>query len=152
MPLADQSFDIVMCQLGLQFMDDKPAALREMYRVLIPGGRVVISVTGPTPEPFSIFADALGRHINPRISPFVHLVFSLDDPEALRALLDDAGFSEVSVHTFTPKLQLPPPADFMWQYIYSTPMSEPVNQAGEDSRSRQSHDRGSECRRMAGGR
>jgi ubiquinone/menaquinone biosynthesis C-methylase UbiE len=38
MPLPDASFDIVYCQLGLQFFPDRAAALREMHRVLAPGG------------------------------------------------------------------------------------------------------------------
>ena len=38
MPLPDETFDLVTCQLSLQFFADKPAALREMRRVLVPGG------------------------------------------------------------------------------------------------------------------
>jgi ubiquinone/menaquinone biosynthesis C-methylase UbiE len=38
MPLPDDAFDVVLCQLGLQFMDDKPAAVREMHRVTAAGG------------------------------------------------------------------------------------------------------------------
>jgi ubiquinone/menaquinone biosynthesis C-methylase UbiE len=57
MPLDDEQYDVVLCQLGLQFMEDKPAAVREMYRVLTRGGRLALSVGGPTPEPFEIFAD-----------------------------------------------------------------------------------------------
>ena len=44
MPLPDAAFDIVYCQLGLQFFPDRPAALREMYRVLVPGGRLGLMV------------------------------------------------------------------------------------------------------------
>src|SRR5438477_104942 len=40
MPLPDASFDIVYCQLGLQFFPDRPAALQEMRRVLAPQGRL----------------------------------------------------------------------------------------------------------------
>ena len=39
MPLPDHAFDVVFCQLGLQFVADKAAAAREMHRVLVPGGR-----------------------------------------------------------------------------------------------------------------
>ena len=38
------AFDVVLCQQGLQFFPDRPAALREMKRVLKPGGRAVIAV------------------------------------------------------------------------------------------------------------
>jgi ubiquinone/menaquinone biosynthesis C-methylase UbiE len=140
MPLADGSYDIVTCQLGLQFMADKPAALSEMHRVLVPGGRLVLSVAGPTPPPFIVFAEALGQHINPGVVPFVHMVFSLNDPDELRGLLADAGFQDASVQTYTRKLRLPPPRDFMWQYIHSTPLADAVAQAGEASQTALEHD------------
>jgi ubiquinone/menaquinone biosynthesis C-methylase UbiE len=39
-PLPDSSFDVGFCQMGLQFIADKTAAVREMRRVLTPGGRL----------------------------------------------------------------------------------------------------------------
>jgi SAM-dependent methyltransferase len=44
MPLPDGAFDVVYCQLGLQFFPDRPAALREMHRVLGAGGRLGLMV------------------------------------------------------------------------------------------------------------
>src|SRR6516164_10602557 len=42
--LIDATCDVVLCQQGLQFFPDRPAALREMHRVLRSGGRLVLSV------------------------------------------------------------------------------------------------------------
>jgi SAM-dependent methyltransferase len=44
LPLADAGFDVVCCQLGLQFFIDRPVALREMHRVLAPGGQLALMV------------------------------------------------------------------------------------------------------------
>jgi len=44
LPFADSGFDVVLCQQGLQFFPDKALALREMRRVLRPGGRLALSV------------------------------------------------------------------------------------------------------------
>ena len=44
LPFPDGSFDVVYCQLGLQFFADRAAALREMRRVLGPGGRLALMV------------------------------------------------------------------------------------------------------------
>ena len=44
MPFPEGSFDICLCQLGLQFFPDRAAALREMRRVLRTGGRLALSV------------------------------------------------------------------------------------------------------------
>jgi ubiquinone/menaquinone biosynthesis C-methylase UbiE len=47
LPLADTTFDVVLCQQGLQFFPDRSVALREMHRVLAPGGRLALSVWCP---------------------------------------------------------------------------------------------------------
>lgn len=44
LPFPDNSFDVALCQLGLQFFPDRPLALREMRRVLVPSGRIALSV------------------------------------------------------------------------------------------------------------
>ena len=44
LPFNANSFDVVLCQLGLQFFPDRPLALKEMVRVLKPGGRAGLSV------------------------------------------------------------------------------------------------------------
>ena len=46
LPFSDGSFDVVLCQQGLQYFPDRPAAMREMARVLVPGGRVPLNVWG----------------------------------------------------------------------------------------------------------
>jgi SAM-dependent methyltransferase len=134
MPLPDGAFDVVFCQMGLQFFSDKPGALREMARVLVPGGRLVLNLPGPTPEPFSILADTLARHVNPRVASFVHVVFSLHDPGELRDLLAGAGFRDVGIQAALKTLHLPPPAEFLWQYVHSTPLAEAIAKLDESKR------------------
>lgn len=134
MPLPDESFDIVLCQMGLQFVPNKLAALREMRRVLVPGGRGYVTVPGPKPPLFAIMTDALARHISTEAASFGDLVFSLNDAGELRDLLRGAGFREISVRSELKNLSVPPPADFLWQYLYSTPLADQLLQVGEDAR------------------
>jgi SAM-dependent methyltransferase len=50
-PFPDAAFDIVTCVNGLHHLDDMPAALREMVRVLRPGGRLVVPDYLADPDP-----------------------------------------------------------------------------------------------------
>jgi ubiquinone/menaquinone biosynthesis C-methylase UbiE len=132
LPLADESFDVVLCQMGLQFISNKLAALREMRRVLASGGRAVLNLPGPTPEPMAIFADGLARHVDPKIASFVHLVFSLYERDEVRELMGSAGFCDIDVRRADKELRVPPPEQFMWQYVHSTPMADAL--AGLDEK------------------
>ncbi|HWH30347.1 MAG TPA: methyltransferase domain-containing protein [Mycobacteriales bacterium] len=123
MPLPDAAFDVVLCSMGLQFFEDKVQGLREMRRVLRPGGRAVISTPGPTPPLFQAIDAALADHVGTEASCFVHAVFSVHDPAEARELLAAAGFDEVEVETGTVPLRVDPPADFFWQYVRSTPLA-----------------------------
>lgn len=134
MPLPDDSFDVVLCQMGLQFMSNKPAALREMRRVLRHGGRAYVSVPGPMPQLFEVMAEALARHFGPQAGAFCGVVFSLHDVADIAKLMRDAGFRDVDVQARPKPLRLPAPADFLWQYLYSTPLAEPVSKADAEKR------------------
>lgn len=134
MPLPDESFDVVLCQLGLQFMQDKPAAVREMRRVLAPGGRILLNLPGPAAPVFALLADAMERHVGREAAAFVQHVFSLHDTGEIRDLLTAAGFRDVEVQAETVTLTLPEPRDFLWQYVQSTPLAGVISEADERAR------------------
>jgi len=122
-PFADGAFDVVVCQLGLQFFTDRSAALREMRRALVPGGRLLASVPGPPPRVFAILEHALRERVGAEAAGFVAAVFSLADPGEIRTQIDEAGFEDAAVSSRTRSLRLPAPADFLWQYVLSTPLA-----------------------------
>lgn len=123
MPFIDESFDVVICQLGLQFMEDKSAALQEMHRVLKSGGRLFLNVPGPAGAIFAILADALERNISHKASMFVSQVFSLNDTDTIQQLLSNTGFRETDIGAKNKMMSLPSPKDFLWQYVNSTPLA-----------------------------
>jgi ubiquinone/menaquinone biosynthesis C-methylase UbiE len=145
-PLPDGAFDVVLCQMGLQFISNKLGALREMRRVLAPGGRLVLNLPGPTPPLFAAMADSLGKYISPLAVSFVHVVFSLHDEQELRELMKSAGFHEVDVQTTRKRLTLPPANEFLWQYISSTPLINLVAEASDENRAALEGDVGSKWR------
>ena len=135
MPLPGGAFDVVLCQMSLQFLADRAGGLREMRRVLASGGRLVLNVPGPAAPLFEILARAMGRHIAPPAAGFVGAVFALHDEAELEQLLKDAGFRHASVRADAHELLLPPPKDFLWQYVGSTPLAAIVTAASDDARS-----------------
>lgn len=133
-PLPDDSFDVVLCQMGLQFIPDKLAALKEMRRILAPGGRLVLNVPGPAPKMMQIMAEGLGKHIHPGCAQFPAMVFGLHDHDELRGLLKGAGFTDVDIDTEIKALPLPAASEFLWGYVHCTPLAEPVGAATDEQR------------------
>lgn len=133
MPLPDAAFDIVFCQVALQFFQDKAAAVREMHRVLAPGGRVWASVPAPTAF-FEVLKHAVSRHLGPARGAFVQRVFSMHDAAELKGLFTNAGFDAVHVRTEARRLRFPAARDFVWQYLCSTPLMAAVAEATDEQR------------------
>ncbi|MDP2479598.1 MAG: alpha/beta fold hydrolase [Candidatus Palauibacterales bacterium] len=125
-PLEDESFDVVLCGMGVQFFEDRTAGLRQIRRVLSPGGRFVANVPGPTPAPLQAMAEGLGRHVSPRCAGFVDAVFSLHDADDVRLLVEEAGFGRIRVSSKEMALDLGTPRDFLRHYVESTPLAAAV--------------------------
>jgi SAM-dependent methyltransferase len=97
MPFADGDFDVVLCQQGLQFFPDRIAGLREMRRVLVPGGRLALSCWRSVEHQTGMRAleEAMARRLGPAAASLPPL--SLGDRETLRGLIAAAGFRDIRI-------------------------------------------------------
>lgn len=122
LPFDNLMFDVAICNLSFQFFPDKPEALKEMYRILTPGGRLNIIVPGPTPI-FETADETFLRYLGQEAAEFIRAVFSLFNLEEINRMVTNAGFKNVNVRSEKKELRLPRPEDFLWQYLASTPLS-----------------------------
>lgn len=94
--LPDGGFDAALCALGLMYMPDPAQALREMRRVLRPGGRVALSVWGERARcGWSAVFPIADAEVASDVCP---LFFQLGKPDALARLCARAGFEAVAQH------------------------------------------------------
>lgn len=122
-PAGDNTFDVVLCQISMQFVADKLKVLKEMYRVLNSGGRLIISSPGKMSQIYVILKRSLEEIINPESAAFVTKVFSFHNTEEVKQLLTRSGYKDISVTKYEKTFKLPASKDFLWQYINSTPLS-----------------------------
>ncbi len=99
LPFEDGRFDLVVCQFGLMFVPDKDRALSEVYRVLKPGGQVLLNTWDKLENnPAFFLADQIVSGYFPEEPPlFFHVPFSLHDEKELALLFERAGFKNCRI-------------------------------------------------------
>lgn len=113
LPFEDNSFDILTIAFGLRNVTDKDAALRSMYRVLKPGGKLLVLEFSKTDNPALTRAyDFYSFNILPKIGELVasdaesyrYLAESIrmhPDQETLKSMMQAAGLTQVRYRNLT---------------------------------------------------
>lgn len=129
--LEDNSFDIAGSQFGVMLFPDMPEAIREMARVVKPGGRVLIHAYGdPHQIEFLGFLIGAVQSVRPDFNgPPMDpppLEFQLADPQRLRRELSAAGLKNVKVETITETTEHSTGKN-LWEWlVWSNPIVEMV--------------------------
>jgi ubiquinone/menaquinone biosynthesis C-methylase UbiE len=132
LPFPSESFDLVICQQGLQFFPDRTKALREMNRVLVRGsnrgykrggkgssyGRLVLRAwTSIKDSPgFHILEQILQETISRGSATILQLPHSLSDSSTLVSLVRAAGFNKILSKEITKTISFPSVEEFVVGY------------------------------------
>lgn len=109
LPFGNKQFDAVTCAFGIRNFSDTAAGLKEMTRVLRPGGSLTILEFAPVPDnllhlPYRIYTRRLlpriGRALSRNAEAYRYLPRSIEafmTPAQLKTLLEDLGLKGLSV-------------------------------------------------------
>jgi SAM-dependent methyltransferase len=122
MPLADGSFDAAVASQVLQFVPEVDAVVREIRRVLRPGGRLAASVwRGLAANPyFAAQVETVAARLGDEATEGLLTSFAVTDPGTLAMAFAAAGLEDVRVDTIDLLLDLPPLADWAPRHLAAT--------------------------------
>ncbi len=104
---SDETFDAVVCNLGLMFFPEPARGLSEFRRVLRPGGRVAVSVNTVPERSYNHQINVILTRYVPGLAEAVARTFSLGEASRLEELFRKCGFSEIETHTVKHTFILP---------------------------------------------
>jgi len=127
LPFPDGAFDVVLCQHGLQFVPDRAGAVREMRRVLVPGGRaLVIVLQALARHPvFEALIESVARHLSLPVSAVI-TPFALCNADELRTFFTAAGFEKVDILPESITVRFPEPERFVPLAVISSAAAVPA--------------------------
>ena len=117
LPFADESFDVAVSRLGVMFFPDPVAAVREMLRVIKPGGRVALAVWGKSElNPYSyVVTNVVSRYVPAApVAPDAPDAFRFAEPGKLAGVLKDAGAIDVTERVVKFDMAAPLSPDEFW--------------------------------------
>lgn len=111
---SDGTFDLALCQQGLQFLPDPVKALREVERVLVDDGRVALNVWQPLERQpvYSALLEAEARYLGADVEK-VAAPFQFGDAQRVRSVMEEAGFQRVRVEERSLIVEFPDPDAFV---------------------------------------
>ncbi|MDV9171480.1 class I SAM-dependent methyltransferase [Streptomyces sp. W16] len=139
LPFEDGSFDLVVCQFGVMFFPDRPAAYAEVRRVLTPQGRFLFNSWGPLASHGfgAAFQTALEQSMPDGAPPFLKDVpHGYSDPAVVTADLTAAGLTLAGAEEVTLEGVAESAASVATGFLTGTPVSAAV-QAREDAKALQ---------------
>jgi SAM-dependent methyltransferase len=132
LPFADGSYDAVVSQFALMYFPDRAAALKEMARVLRPGGRLAVAVWGPLERApgYAILAEIARRRCGQAAADVLAAPFALGDEGRLLDLFGAAGIGDAVVELRAGTATFPTIEAFVETEVKGSPLEALLDEEG----------------------
>lgn len=121
--LPSETYDVILSQHGYHYFPDKPQALKEFLRLLVPGGRLAFSIwDGHSPYTNAICA-AVEHHISAEIANKQRSQRQTPSQDDLKEQLSAQGFTNVAVHRQKLMIDVPLAPEFVPLHLGSMPIA-----------------------------
>ena len=120
--LNGSHYDIILSQQGYQYFPDKPRALRELYRLLSPGGKLIFSVWDGQCAYTQAVCDALKKYISPEVADVQRRQRETPSRAELEYELVRAGYIDVKVERHELLITIPPAQEFVPLHLACMPI------------------------------
>jgi len=126
MPFEGDQFNAVVCQFALMYFPDRVTALREMWRVLKPGGRLGVASWGAIEksEGYRILAEIAARHTNAEAAAVLKSPFVLGNEDELLSLYREAGIDQAALKTLDGVARFPSIEELVAAEVKGSPVDD----------------------------
>ena len=128
LPFEDNQFDHLFCQQAMQFFPEPQQVLKEMQRVLKPGGTLALNILRSIHynPAYKILADELEEHAGTTAGTMMRSPFPDWNQKTIRNMVAEAGFEDIQIHLDIISMRYPSPEEFLRREAASSPLAEEI--------------------------
>ena len=143
LPFPDASFDAVVSQFGMMYFPDKAEAVREMRRVLAPGGRLAVAVwdSFDRNEASALSAEITRDNVDEETAATLGTAYSLGEEGVLPGIFDDAGVPDYTIEQMEGTARFPSLDSYLETKLRGWTLAESLSEATIDAISEDFHKR-----------
>ena len=136
LPFEDNRFDHLYCQQAVQFFPEPQQVLKEMQKVLKPGGDLALNILRSIQHnpAYKILADELEEHAGATAGTMMRSPFPDWNQKTIRTMVAEAGFGDIQIHLDIITMRYPSPEEFLRREAASSPLAGEIESMDPEKR------------------